>query len=136
MIDDRTLVLPDRHGNRRVDSWLNVVENPTVGLLFIVPGVEETLRINGDAVLSCDPRLLETTAVDGKPPLLCLVVSVNECFIHCAKAFKRSKLWEPESWPERDELPSMARLMVDHTRASCSLDEMEAGIRESYARLY
>ena len=132
VLDDHTLVIPDRPGNRRFDSLVNLLENPQVGLLFLVPGVEETLRINGTATIVRDEELLGRMTVQGKQPLLAIVVEVREAFLHCAKAFKRSKLWDQESLITRSELPSLARMIVDQTNnAVCSLEELEEHIEEA-----
>jgi len=138
VLDDHTLVIPDRPGNRRADSLVNLLENPQVGLLFLVPGVEETLRINGTATIVRDEELLGRMKVNGKQPLLGIVVEVREAFLHCAKAFKRSHLWEPESQIERSELPSLAEMVLDHTKGDvCTLEEMEEHIEDSNRnRLY
>ena len=138
VLDDRTLMIPDRPGNRRLDSLLNILENPQVGLLFLVPGVEETLRVNGRATIVRDEELLETAIVNGKRPHLAIVVEVQEAFIHCAKALKRSHLWDHDSQVERGELPSMAQMMMDQASPSdCTIDELEERIEESYkTRLY
>jgi PPOX class probable FMN-dependent enzyme len=113
--DDRTLLLPDRRGNNRIDSLRNIVENPTVGLLFLVPGVNETLRVNGRAGLSVDPELLARFAVDGKAPKSVIVVSVTEAFIQCARALVRSDLWNPARQIDRSALPSMGTILAAHT---------------------
>lgn len=132
VLDDRTVVIPDRPGNKRLDGLQNILENPHVGLLFIVPGKEETLRVNGRARIVRDEALLERLAVDGKPPQLAIVVEVEECFAHCAKAFRRSHLWEPEHWLSTDELPSMPEMMLPHAAPGTSLDELK---RQSEASL-
>ncbi len=132
VLDDHTLVIPDRPGNRRADSLVNLIENPQVGLLFLVPGVEETLRVNGTATIVQDEELLARMEVQGKTPQLGIVVEVREAFLHCAKAFKRSHLWDAESQIERSELPSLAKMVVDHTKTeSCTLEEMEEYIDEA-----
>jgi len=129
VLDDNTLVIPDRPGNRRADSLVNLLENPQVGLLFMVPGVEETLRINGTATIVRDEELLGRMTVQGKQPLLGIVVEVREAFLHCAKAFKRSHLWAAESQITRSELPSLAEMVLDHTNdQSCTLEELEEHI--------
>jgi PPOX class probable FMN-dependent enzyme len=116
VVDDSTLVIPERPGNRRLDSLQNVLENPQVGLLFLIPGIDETLRVNGSAELVQDADLLERLAVDGKPPLLGILVHVEEAFLHCAKSFLRSQLWDPTSIMPRGTLPSLARMITDQTR--------------------
>jgi PPOX class probable FMN-dependent enzyme len=94
--DETTLVIPDRPGNRRLDTLCNILANPQLGLLFLIPGVEETLRVNGRACLVRDEAVLERCVVQGKRPTLAVAVEVREVFFHCAKAFKRSRLWQPE----------------------------------------
>jgi PPOX class probable FMN-dependent enzyme len=132
VLDDHTLAIPDRPGNRRFDSLVNLLENPQVALLFLVPGVEETLRVNGTATMVRDEELLNRMTVQGKQPLLAILVDVREAFLHCAKAFKRSKLWDEESQIVRDELPSLAKMVLDHTNdQSCTLEDMEEHIEEA-----
>jgi PPOX class probable FMN-dependent enzyme len=113
--DDETLLLPDRRGNNRIDSLRNVVENPAVGLIFLVPGVHETLRVNGRARISVDPALLARFAVDGKEPKTVLVVTVQEAFIQCARALVRSDLWNPDGHVRRSDLPSLGTILAAHT---------------------
>ena len=102
--DDRTLWLPDRPGNRLVFGHLNVLENPQVGLLCLIPGTSETLRINGRGTLNADPAVLQQLAAREKPATLALRIEVEEVFFHCAKAFIRSKLWKADEWPERHKV--------------------------------
>lgn len=102
--DERTIVIPDRPGNRLVYGHLNLLENSKVGLIFLIPGTPETLRINGTAELTNDPALLERLSARGKPAVLAIRVHIRECFFHCAKAFLRSELWKPETWPERQKI--------------------------------
>ena len=104
--DDRTLLLPERPGNRLADSLRNILENPHVGLLFLIPGVGETLRVNGRARIVTEHELLEPLAVEGKMPMLGLLVEVEQVFTHCPKAFIRSQLWDPEGFTDAAELPS------------------------------
>ena len=101
MLDDKTLLVPDRPGNKLAFGHLNILQNPQVGLLFLIPGTPETLRINGKAELSHDPELLQQLAARGKPATLVLKVQIEEVFFHCAKAFMRSNLWQSDTWPER-----------------------------------
>lgn len=98
IVDDRHVAFPDRPGNRLAYGHQNILANPRVGLLFVIPGTSETLRINGRATLTRDPDLLASLAARGKPAVLAIVVEIEECFFHCGKAFIRSKLWQPESW--------------------------------------
>lgn len=114
VLDDQHLIIPDRPGNKRVDSIFNILSNPNVGLLFLIPGMDETLRINGEAIIIRDEDILEKMAVNGKAPLLGIVVKVEQCFMHCGKAFKRSGLWEPEKWQAIEDLPNAAKILADH----------------------
>jgi hypothetical protein len=109
--DEHTIVIPDRPGNRLVYGHRNVLENPHVGVLFIVPGTNETVRINGRAELTTDPELLQRLTARGKPALLAIRVRVDQCFFHCGKAFLRSQLWQPEAWPTHERI-SFGRMFV------------------------
>ncbi len=100
IIDDKHVAVPDRPGNRLAYGHENIIANPRVGLLFVIPGTSETLRINGRATLTNDPELLDPLAARGKPAVLAVVVEIEECFFHCGKAFIRSKLWQPKAWGE------------------------------------
>jgi uncharacterized protein len=134
-LDDQTLVIPDRPGNRRVDTLSNIVANPQVGLLFLIPGIEETLRINGRAVIAHDAELLQRTAVQGKQPLLVIGVEVQEVFFHCAKAFRRSKLWDVAHWPKRSDVPTLGTILKDQMQIDQSTAaEIDCDLEESYAR--
>jgi PPOX class probable FMN-dependent enzyme len=115
VLDDHTLIIPDRPGNNRLDSMSNIMENPNVGLLFFIPGFEDTLRVNGRATIVRDPAVLERAAVHGKAPKVAIRVAVDEAFLHCAKALKRSRLWDPASKVDRRELPSIARMVMEQT---------------------
>jgi uncharacterized protein len=106
VLDERTLLVPERPGNRLADSLLNVLRNPHVGLLFLIPGVGETLRVNGRARIVTDEALLEPLSVDGKAPKLALLVEIDQVFTHCPKAFIRSELWNPETFSDSGDLPS------------------------------
>lgn len=131
--DDRTLLLPERPGNRLIMGYRNLLQNPQIGLLFVIPGSPDTLRVEGRAELTRDPAVLESMAVKCKPALLAIRVSVERCFFHCAKAFIRSKLWQPESWPERFPFSwgewSKERFGVDDTHA----EQVDAAIDADYA---
>jgi uncharacterized protein len=113
VLDDTHLAIPDRPGNKRLDGMRNILANPHVGLLFLVPARGETLRVNGRACITRDADLLATMAVDGKVPSLAIGVEVEEVFLHCAKAFKRSGLWEPSCWPDLADLCSSAKMFHD-----------------------
>ena len=115
VLDDRTILLPDRRGNNRADSLTNVLENPHVGMLFMIPGVDETLRLNGRAKLTTDPAMLEPLAVNGRVPRSGLVVEVEEVFLQCTKALVRSRLWADETRVDRKAaLPSFGQMLADH----------------------
>lgn len=113
--DDTTLLLPDRRGNNRIDSLKNIVENPAVGLIFLVPGVNETFRVNGQARISVDPALRERFVMGYKLPTCVLVVTVQEAFVQCARALLRSELWNPAKQIPRSALPSIGTILAAHT---------------------
>ena len=113
-LDDQTILLPDRVGNNRLDAFVNILSNPQVGLLVIVPGMGETLRINGKALITDDARLLEESAVDGRAPKVGLVIKIEEAFLHCPKAFVRSQLWNPDRHIDRKILPTYPKMLLDH----------------------
>ncbi|MPT23708.1 MAG: pyridoxamine 5'-phosphate oxidase family protein, partial [Starkeya sp.] len=133
--DPSTLLLPDRPGNNRLDTLTNLIGNPAVGLLFLIPGVDETLRVNGRAEIRDDADLLARFVVDGKPPKTVLRITVEEVYIHCAKAFMRSGAWNPDSFLPRDRLPSMGEIMRDQLGMATA--ETQAEMLERYrATLY
>jgi hypothetical protein len=114
VLDDRHLLLPDRIGNNRFDSYANLFENDRIALLFLVPGVAEVLRINGTARVTNDAPLLAGSAVQGRAPKFGLLVEVREAYLHCAKAINRSGLWDPKNHIDRSELPSYSQMLADH----------------------
>ncbi len=138
VLDDHHLAIPDRPGNRRLDGMRNVLANPHVGLLFLVPGRDETLRVNGRASIVRDAALLARMAVGGKVPLLALGVEVEEVFIHCAKALRRSGLWQTAKWPDLATLPSAACMLHAHARPEGqTVADVQRSLDEGYAkRLY
>jgi PPOX class probable FMN-dependent enzyme len=138
VIDEKTIIIPDRPGNNRADTMQNIIANSNVGILFLIPGIEDTLRINGKAEIIDDPDALAPAAVNGKAPKLGIRVKVDEVFFHCAKAFRRSKLWDPSSHQDRAILPSLARIVMEQARA-CEVEEEEAekveeDIQEAYRK--
>lgn len=137
VLDDRTLVIPDRLGNRRLDTFRNVLINPNVGLIFVIPGVTYTLRVSGRAIIVRDLELRETLAVKDKLPDHVLVVDVLHVLSHCPKCIIRSGLWQPDAWPDTSELPSFAEMLVAHGKLAQTVEEMQviidSGNRE---RLY
>jgi PPOX class probable FMN-dependent enzyme len=138
VLDERRLVIPERPGNKRLDGMLNMLSNPHIGLIFLVPGREETLRVNGRASVTRDPLLLERCVAHGKVPLVAIGVEVEQCFLHCPKAFIRSRLWQHETWPAADALPTMACVLFDQIRPNdATLEDYERAIEEGNTkRLY
>lgn len=136
VLDEKTLLIPDRRGNNRVDSFGNVLSSPGVGLVFFVPGINETLRVNGRARLTRDEALLEPTTVQEKTPKLGLLVEVDEAYFHCGKALIRSKLWAQDAQVERSSFPTLGRIVAEQTRA-VDAAEADANLEEAYrTRLY
>jgi uncharacterized protein len=136
VLDDRTIAIPDRPGNRRVDGWRNVLANPHVGLVFLVPGRGDTLRINGRARLVREAPWFDRMVVKGHRPAVALLVDIDTIFFHCSKAFLRSALWKPETW-DPEALPSRARLAKSLERPDDSLADLERYYGVQYAdRLY
>ena len=133
VLDDRTVLLPDRRGNNRTDSLRNIIENPHVGLLFMIPGANETLRLNGRAALTTEPARLDPLAVNGRVPRSGLLIEVEEVFLQCTKALVRSRLWAEESQVDREAaLPSFGRMLADHTGRSDG-DAIDRGLRKALA---
>jgi hypothetical protein len=114
VVDDKTIAIPEREGNRRADTFTNILQNPSVALICFVPGMDETMRINGTARLTTDPDLLATMDVKGHVPKLALLVHVEEAFIHCGKAPKRGRLWDQTAQIDRSTYPKMGQVMFDH----------------------
>ena len=138
IVDSKTLIIPDRRGNRRIDSLRNILETGRVGLLFLVPGMGETLRVNGHACLIRDEEVLASLAAEGKPPLVAIAVEIEECFLQCAKAIIRSKLWERGPRERNSSLPCFAQILIDQTKIEGeSVESLNEQIKDSYAnRLY
>ena len=137
VVDDTTLLLPDRPGNNRLDSLSNVLANPNVGLLFFIPGFEETLRVNGTAEIVTDPALLADMAVNGKVPRSALKVTIAEAFLHCAKALKRSRLWSDDYRQDRKVMPGLGTIIVEQTKAALDPAEADRLVEDGYAtKLY
>ncbi|HMH18643.1 MAG TPA: MSMEG_1061 family FMN-dependent PPOX-type flavoprotein [Burkholderiales bacterium] len=137
MLDDKTLAIPDRPGNRRADTFRNILENPRVGLLFLIPGKQETLRMCGTATIVRDRWVREPMAVAGKLPEFAIVVHVNEVFFHCAKCVIRSRLWDTASWPDIADLAHHAQLLVEHGKLDMSVEQVRAKIQQNEReRLY
>ncbi len=137
VLDPKTLAVPDRPGNHRGDTFLNVLENPHVGLMFVVPKRREVVRVSGTGVVVKDPALLESMAVGGKAPSIALVVRVQEAMFHCGKSMMRSHMWEPDLWGPIDGLPTYGCALVAHAKLDRSVEDMErlTHLNEKY-RLY
>jgi uncharacterized protein len=118
VLDDYALAIPDRPGNNRLDTMENILANPNVGLIFMIPGFEDTLRINGKATITADPEILARATVDRKQPKVAIRVAVEEAFFHCAKAFRRSRLWQPDAIVDRKVMPTLARIILEQTAAA------------------
>jgi len=134
ILDDNTIVIPDRPGNNRLDTLENIIVNPAVGLLFLIPGMNETLRVNGEARITVDAGLRERLTVDGKPPLSVVVVTVKAAYMHCAKAFMRSDLWKPEAWPDRKSMPTLGQILHDQLSLEETPAETDRWLDDAYAK--
>ena len=135
VVDDRTILIPDRPGNNRLDTMANIAANPNVGCLFFIPGFEDTLRLNGKARITDDAELLRHCTVNGKAPKVGILITVEEVFLHCAKALKRSKLWDPESRQDRAQMPTIARIILEQTATPVAEPEaarIDAEVEEEY----
>jgi hypothetical protein len=137
VLDDETLLIPDRLGNNRVDSIGNILEHPRVGLIFLVPGLRETLRVNGRAQITTDPELLAPTAFNEKMPRSGILVTADEVYFHCGKAMIRSDLWNPEKHVARDAFPSLGIVIAEQIGQLVEPKEAERATEDSYrTRLY
>ena len=136
ILDDKTLLIPDRPGNNRLDTLSNILTNPQVGLLFMVPGFDDTMRINGTATLPKDPALLSQMDINGRSPRVAIAVHVLEVFIHCAKAFRRAKLWDHDQHQNRSEVPSLMKIILDQTTGAPTdpheMDKLDADLERDY----
>jgi PPOX class probable FMN-dependent enzyme len=137
VLDEKTLAIPERLGNRRADSFSNLIVDDQIGLIFLIPGKQETLRISGRAIIVRDRLVREGMAIDGKLPEFALIVAVDQMFFHCGKCMIRSNLWKPERWPDLPGLPSLAETMVSAGRLRQSVQEMQAIVdNDALTRLY
>jgi len=133
VLDDHTIAIADRPGNNRLDTMSNIVTDAEVGLLFFIPGIDETLRVNGTARLTREPELLAAAAVDGREPRLVILVAVREAFLHCGKALKRARLWHDDYRVERKSFPSLGRMIVEQTKpGDVTVEQAEAYIENNY----
>jgi PPOX class probable FMN-dependent enzyme len=134
VIDERTIAIAERPGNKRVDGYRNVLVNPHVGLNFLIPGRGDTLRINGRARLVSDAPFFDAMVVRGHRPILALVVDVEEVFFHCAKAFLRSGLWDPSTWAPSDIVPRRAIIAREYENAPGTVEELDAYYGDAYTK--
>lgn len=125
---ERLLAIPERPGNRRADTMRNILENPHVGLIFLIPGVRETLRVNGRAGIYRDNELLQAMAFRGKTPVVAICVEVEEVFLHCGRAMVRSTVWNPDTWPQAETHPSAGQIFADHS----GIEEMNCEVVERH----
>jgi PPOX class probable FMN-dependent enzyme len=133
VLDANTIAIPDRPGNNRLDTMSNIVADAEVGLLFFIPGIDETLRINGTARLTRDPELLAAGAVNGREPRMIILVTVREAFLHCGKALKRSRLWHEDYRIEKKNFPSLGRMIVEQTKPKAiTVEQADAVVEEGY----
>jgi PPOX class probable FMN-dependent enzyme len=136
VLDEKTLAIPDRLGNNRLDTFENLLTHPDVGLFFMIPGHGDTLRVSGKGRIARDEALQGRLAINGKVPNLILVVTVEEAFMHCPKCMARSRLWSPEHWPDRTNVPSLAEAIVAHATPPETVAEVQAIIDDGTRRLY
>lgn len=134
VFDERRLAWADLSGNNRLDSFRNLLEQPKVGMLFMIPGLDETLRVNGTATLTADPEVLEEVAIDGKVPNVAVGIDVDVCFIHCAKAYRRAGMWKPDTWLPAEARPSASKILQGHLRIDISPEEIEESLEENYTQ--
>ncbi len=129
VLDPHHLAIPDRPGNNRLDTMENLLVNPAIGLMFVIPGIDELLRVNGAGRLTCSPALLESMSAGGKAPKLAIIVTVTEAFLHCTKALRRSRLWQDDYRLDRAKLPSLGQMISDQTKpANLTVKDIEARI--------
>ena len=129
ILNDKMLAIPDRPGNRKADTLTNIIQNPHIGLIFLIPGVKETLRINGKAQIVTDQKILELLACQGKLPLFAIIVEVKEAFMHCAKCMIRSKLWAKIDNNQEPNVPTLAKSLIDHGKLDISEEELDGMIK-------
>jgi PPOX class probable FMN-dependent enzyme len=135
VLDERRLAIPDLLGNNRLDSLQNIVENPNVAILFLIPGLDETLRVNGKGYVVLDDDVLDACVVHDRRPKAAIGVEVEVAFIHCAKALRRGDVWQPDRWPDRSDMASAACILRDHIGAPDLTEELvAASLEESYAK--
>jgi len=134
VLDRNTIAIPDRPGNNRLDTLENLIDEPAIGLIFFIPGMNETLRINGTARMTADDELRQRFEIDGRLPQSVIVVTVEATYMHCAKAFMRSKLWQPDTWPDRATLPTLGQILTDQLALDQSAASMDDWLDDAYAK--
>jgi uncharacterized protein len=130
ILSDKVLAIPDRPGNRKADTLSNIIQNPNIGLIFLIPGIKETLRINGAAKIVTDEKVLELLSCQGKKPSLAIIVTVKEAFMHCAKCIIRSNLWMNADATQVNTVPSLGKMLVDHGKLDMDYKKLDDDIRE------
>ena len=134
--DGRHMLLADRPGNNRIDGLINILNHPKVATIFLIPGVRETLRVNGHATIHAEPEILDRCLINGRRPITVTRVRVEEAYLHCAKALIRSKLWDPASWPETRPVPTMGEMLRDHTGQDIAYESDADMLKRYAAQLY
>jgi uncharacterized protein len=132
ILNSKTLAIPDRPGNKKADTFTNIIANPKVGLIFMIPGINETLRVNGEAKIVTDRQVLELLSCEGKMPTFAIIVTVKENFMHCAKCMIRSKLWQAPV-NEKRSIPTLAKVLIDSGKLDISHDELDGMIKNDEA---
>jgi hypothetical protein len=132
VLDDGRVAIPDLSGNNRLDSMQNLLANPGVGLLFLIPGIDETLRVNGRALLSTEPDVLAGCAILDVVPKVAIAVEVEQVYLHCAKALRRGSVWQPEAWPGSGDMPSAARMLRDQVSPEVDVDVVAQSLEDGY----
>lgn len=130
ILNDKTLAIPDRPGNRKADTLRNIIQNPHLGLIFLIPGIKETLRVNGEAKVVTDEKVLELLSCQGKRPSFAIIVNVKEAFMHCAKCIIRSNLWINVDDTQERPVPSLAKPLVDHGKLDITYEELDDMIKD------
>ena len=134
VLDDGRVAIPDLSGNNRLDSMQNLIDNPRVALLFLVPGLDETLRVNGVARLTTDPDVLAACAVGTAVPKVAIAVEPDEVYIHCGKALRRSSLWSPDEWPDTSDMATIAEMLRDEVAPTMEVEAIEQALEDDYAK--
>lgn len=129
ILSDKLLAIPDRPGNRKADTLSNIIQNPNIGLIFLIPGIKETLRVNGEAKIVRDEKVLELLSCQGKTPSFAIIVQVKEAFMHCAKCMIRSNLWGTIDDTQERPVPSLGKVLVDHGKLEISYEELDDRIK-------